>query len=150
MVWKASLTLTECNITSVFSVECWSRIDVSRKAERMWRTAVSLLATCSFNRVLGEDFIAQEPLLHRSSAKHLLLTDDLIEFHKNLTQIESITYNEQEVGQWLAASLKHQGYTVEKQYIEDDSGRFNVFAYPGEKRETDILVSSHIDTVRAL
>lgn len=110
----------------------------------MWRnTIISLAFVC--NLVSGVDIASQQPLL---SSKRLLLWDDLVEFHKNLTEIESITYNEQEAGKWLAASLESQGYTVEKQYTRDDSGRFNVFAYPGNTRETKLLVSSHIDTVR--
>jgi acetylornithine deacetylase len=78
------------------------------------------------------------------------LTDDLIAFHKNLTQIESITYNEEAVGKWLANSLKRQGYNVEKQLVDEKAGRFNVYAYPGNTRDTKVLVSSHIDTVRVL
>jgi acetylornithine deacetylase len=76
-----------------------------------------------------------------------VLTDDLIAFHKNLTQIESITYNEEEVGNWLSHSLESQGYTVEKQLVDREAGRFNIYAYPGSVRDTKVLVSSHIDTV---
>ena len=90
----------------------------------------------------------QQPLQSALSLKHFSLNHDLIEFHKNLTEIESITYNEDEVGGWLAASLESQGYHVEKQFVEEDPVRFNVYAYPGKVRETRILVSSHIDTVR--
>ena len=90
----------------------------------------------------------QEPLYTEISTKHLALTDDLIAFHKNLTQIESITYNEEAVGNWLASSLESQGYHVEKQSVDKKAGRFNVYAYPGDTRETRLLVSSHIDTVR--
>lgn len=90
----------------------------------------------------------QAPFLAQSSQRHLILHDDLIAFHKNLTDIESITYNEGAIGKWLASSLESQGYTVEKQYVDREADRFNVFAYPGETGETKILVSSHIDTVR--
>jgi len=93
--------------------------------------------------------LPQEPLQGAAVAsKHLNLTHDLIKFHKNLTEIESITYNEEHVGAWLAASLHAQGYHVEKQYTEKDPPRFNVLAWPGAKREAKILVTSHIDTVR--
>lgn len=112
----------------------------------MWQSGLFLLVSWAIQPAIGSQ---QEPLAEISAnKKHLLLGDDLIAFHKNLTQIESITYHEQEAGKWLAKSLSSQGYTVEKQYIDDDSGRFNVFAYLGKKRETDILVSSHYDTVR--
>lgn len=96
----------------------------------------------------------QEPLLSAAAAagngkNKLSLTSDLIAFHKNLTQIESISGNEKEVGNWLAHSLESQGYSVEKQYISKDPERFNVLAWPGSKRDAKVLLSSHIDTVRA-
>ena len=90
----------------------------------------------------------QEPLRSKFSRSHLALTNDLIGLHKNLTQIESITYNEKEVGEWLSRTLESQGYNVEKQYVDRESGRFNVFAYPGETSDARLLVTSHIDTVR--
>ncbi|KAK3715256.1 hypothetical protein LTR37_007223 [Vermiconidia calcicola] len=101
----------------------------------MWRNAALFLSTlvCCKRVASGVPFLSS--------------TSDLVAFHKNLTEIESITYNEQEVGEWLSSSLEQQGYNVEKQYLDDDSGRFNVYAYPGKTRETDTLVSSHIDTV---
>ena len=100
--------------------------------------------------VLAQQCLAssQQPLHAESSVKHLVLTDDLIAFHKNLTEIESITYNEEAVGKWLVNSLESQGYHVEKQFVDEETGRFNIYAYPGDKAETELLVSSHIDTVR--
>jgi acetylornithine deacetylase len=69
---------------------------------------------------------------------------ELLHLHRKLVEIESITHNEQKVGDWLASYLEDHDYTVEKQHITKD--RFNILAY-GLKRETSILVSSHIDTV---
>jgi acetylornithine deacetylase len=69
---------------------------------------------------------------------------ELLHLHRQLVEIESITHNEQHVGDWLASYLKDLDYNVEKQHITED--RFNILAY-GKKRETTILVSSHIDTV---
>jgi hypothetical protein len=89
---------------------------------------------------------AQEPL--QSEAKKHVLTHDLMGFHKNITSIESITGNEKAVGEWLAHSLESQGYTVEKQVVEEKPLRFNIVAWPGKKaKDTQVLVSSHIDTV---
>ena len=95
---------------------------------------------------LGWAKAAQEPL--QPAKHHLHLTHDLINFHKNLTEIESITYNEENVGDWLVSSLESQGYHVEKQYVEKKPARFNVLAWPGKKRDAKVLLSSHIDTVR--
>lgn len=75
-------------------------------------------------------------------------TLDLFGFHKNLTQLESITQNEAAVGHWLASSLESQGYHVEKQFLQRNPDRFNVYAWPGENRDAKVLVTSHIDTVR--
>ena len=90
--------------------------------------------------------LIQEPL--QAQKNHLSLTHDLLAFHKNLTQIESITGNEAAVGEWLVASLKSQGYNVERQYVQKEPARFNILAWPGETREAKVLLSAHIDTVR--
>lgn len=69
---------------------------------------------------------------------------ELLALHKKLVEIESISSNELEVGTWLALYLEDNGFTVEKQEVAKD--RYNLLAY-GSKRDTTILLSSHIDTV---
>ena len=94
----------------------------------------------------------QEPL-HPKSPESVSLphtgkfstTKELLHLHKKLIETESITGNEKNVGLWLADYLTSAGLTVEKQEVAKD--RYNIFAYPGEKRKTKVLVSSHIDTV---
>ncbi|PNS17781.1 hypothetical protein CAC42_3176 [Sphaceloma murrayae] len=71
--------------------------------------------------------------------------NDLVNLHKNLTEIESISGNELAVGQWLESSLKSQGYKTELQEVTKD--RYNILAWPGEKRNARLLITSHIDTV---
>ncbi|KAH8726340.1 hypothetical protein GQ44DRAFT_614337 [Phaeosphaeriaceae sp. PMI808] len=88
--------------------------------------------------VIPQTRIPQLTTLDPSSSKELL------RLHRKLVGIESITHNEQHVGDWLALYLEDLDYTVEKQEIAKN--RFNILAY-GKKRETTILVSSHIDTV---
>ncbi|KAJ8604674.1 hypothetical protein MRB53_041706 [Persea americana] len=84
----------------------------------------------------------------QTTIKHdLHLTHDLFALHKNLTNIESISGNEQAVGEWLSASLESQGYHVEKQILAKDPLRFNVLAWPGKNRDARLILSSHIDTV---
>lgn len=68
----------------------------------------------------------------------------LLSLHKHLVQIESITENEHDVGKWLTSYLRDRDWTVEKQEVSKN--RYNLLAY-GKKRETTILLSSHIDTV---
>ncbi|CAN9212887.1 unnamed protein product [Alternaria alternata] len=69
---------------------------------------------------------------------------DLLHLHRKLIEIESITENEKHVGEWLSDYLRARDWTVEKQEVSKD--RYNLLAY-GSKRETTILLSSHIDTV---
>ncbi|KAK9452672.1 hypothetical protein V1511DRAFT_132613 [Dipodascopsis uninucleata] len=70
---------------------------------------------------------------------------DLIGLHKALIQQSSITGREMGVASFLGEYLEDQGFTVELQPVAEE--RVNVFAYKGKKRETRILVTSHIDTV---
>ncbi|KAM0722053.1 hypothetical protein Q7P37_002979 [Cladosporium fusiforme] len=91
--------------------------------------------------------VQQDVFQDDAAYKHLDLTHDLFALHKNLTQIESISGNEKEVGEWLTDSLVSQGYHVEKQVVSKDPLRFNVHAWPGSKRDAEVLISSHIDTV---
>lgn len=92
-------------------------------------------------------FIQETLQADEKAYKHLDLTRNLFGFHKNLTEIESITGNEKKVGEWLTASLESQGYKVEQQIVSKDPLRFNVLAWPGKRRNAHILLSSHIDTV---
>lgn len=71
---------------------------------------------------------------------------DLIELHKNLITISSVSYNEYNVSQWLASTLESNGWNTELQQLED-SNRYNVLAWPGKTRNAKTLITSHIDTV---
>lgn len=88
---------------------------------------------------------SQEPLT--LTKNKLLLGRDLVDFHKSLVEIESISGNEKEVGDWLYDSLISQEYHAEKQYVSKDPERFNVYAWPGDNRDPAVILSSHIDTV---
>lgn len=81
----------------------------------------------------------------------------LFSLHKNLVNIESISGNEQAVGEFLEAYLASHNYTVERQYVEPlprslqrfpaehvgaQKRRFNLLAYPGDHRQTPVLLSS--------
>lgn len=115
----------------------------------MFFPAALLLASCSQLHIAVSANLPQAPVVDNFLPSHISNSQhDIFAFHKNLTEIESITYNEQKCGEWLASSLKVQGYTVEKQWVDEDAGRFNIYAYPGDVRETKVLVSSHYDTVQ--
>jgi acetylornithine deacetylase len=77
---------------------------------------------------------------------------DPIELTRQLCEIESITYHEGEVGDFLADFLAGRGWAVEKPPIAQppDSGsrapRWNVYAgLPGQS--PDLVFSTHMDTV---
>lgn len=76
----------------------------------------------------------------------------LLDLHKVLVEIESITGNEEQVGEYLLSYLENHNFTTEVQLVpslEAGKGkqRQNVFAYKGQTRSTRILVTSHMDTV---
>lgn len=76
--------------------------------------------------------------------------ESLLELHKNLIEIESISRNEYTVGRWLASYLRSRGFTVETRPISPSlfgTPRENIFAYLGKNNKTRTLISSHIDTV---
>lgn len=66
-------------------------------------------------------------------------------------KIPSVSGNEKSVGDFVLDYLSSYNFTVEKQIVTAESGenkeRFNVYAYVGEKRYPDVLLTSHIDTV---
>ena len=86
-----------------------------------------------------------------------LIENPLFSLHKNLVNIESITGNEQAAGEYLEAYLTFHNFTVERQYLDplpsslhicraeelrEQKQRFNLLAYPGEHRQTPVLLSS--------
>jgi acetylornithine deacetylase len=79
-------------------------------------------------------------------------TIDPIRLTRDLCQIESTTYNEGAVGDFLAGFLAQRGWDVEKTPVEqpaENAGggpRWNVYA--GQNGETpDLVFSTHMDTV---
>lgn len=81
----------------------------------------------------------------------------LLSLHRSLCEIESVSNNEGNVGDFLIEYLHKHGFTAEKQPVpldgEDDDGenskskRFNVVAKPSSGRTPKIILTSHIDTV---
>jgi acetylornithine deacetylase len=79
-------------------------------------------------------------------------TLDPIRFTRELCEIESTTYNEGAVGDFLADFLARRGWAVEKTPVEqpsenaDGGPRWNVYA--GKAGESpDLVFSTHMDTV---
>ncbi len=90
---------------------------------------------------------SQHPLeLHPTSKSPLL------SLHRALVEIESISGNEYEVGEFLHSYLTAHNFTVERQHVDlltvnAETSRFNLLAYSGDKHSARVLLSSHIDTV---
>lgn len=88
---------------------------------------------------------AQQPL--KGESEHSVsFSEALLDLHKNLVQLPSVSGTEHGVSHWLANYLEKLGYTVELQDI-NNHGRQNVLAYLGRNSTTRTLVTSHIDTV---
>lgn len=83
------------------------------------------------------------------TTKTELLNHPVIDLHRKICEIESITGNEASVAGALVSYLQQKGFTVEKQLVPShySQERFNVLAYYGSKRDTKICLSSHIDVV---
>ncbi|KAJ6785424.1 hypothetical protein PWT90_06651 [Aphanocladium album] len=79
----------------------------------------------------------------------------LIDLHRNLVRIPSVSGAEFEVGQWLVDHLISRGLRADVQFVAprdgtpDGAQRFNVLAWPGQHADPrpKVLVSSHIDVV---
>lgn len=76
---------------------------------------------------------------------------DPVELTRRLVDIESITYNEEAVGEFLDAFLQERGFTTELTAVSQPPNsrysceRFNVYAGYGET--PDVVLSTHTDTV---
>ena len=90
---------------------------------------------------LSQNDISQEPLFS---------------LHRSLVNIESVSGNESHVASYLDCFLTSHNYTVERQVVttlpslstsKRAGQRVNILAYPGDLRQTRVLLTSHIDTV---
>lgn len=74
----------------------------------------------------------------------------LLDLHKSLISHKSISEFEVGVAYFLKRYLQDAGLTVELQPVPSQfhgNKRYNVYAYLGTTRDTEILLTSHIDTV---
>jgi acetylornithine deacetylase len=76
---------------------------------------------------------------------------DPLQLTRRLVDIESLTYNEGAVGEYLDSFLSERGFTVERTAVPQPaqshySGpRYNIYA--GIGRRPDVVLSTHMDTV---
>src|ERR1700760_3262733 len=78
-------------------------------------------------------------------------TLDPLDLTRRLMNIESTTYNEGAVGEFLEGFLRDRGFAVERMPVTQPANsrysgpRFNVYAGYGER--PDVVLSTHMDTV---
>jgi len=96
--------------------------------------------------------VSGTPVEYSGSIMSALQTLDPIRFTRDLVDIDSTTYHEGAVGDFLASFLESRGWAVEKTPVpqppdsETNDARWNVYA--GTAGETPELVfSTHMDTV---
>lgn len=70
---------------------------------------------------------------------------DVVRFTRQLVDIESLSGNEGSVGHFLYEELSRVGFATEK--IVVDGSRHNVWATWPEKRNPEVVFSTHMDTV---
>lgn len=96
------------------------------------------------------------PRANDDDPEQVVKDSELLSFHRDLCEIESISSAEGEVGDFIVEYLEKNDFTVKKQEVDPDEDaegdskpRFNVFAYPkgGKETEVDVLLTTHMDTV---
>lgn len=103
------------------------------------------------------------PLLRRENStdstdpEKVIDDSELLSFHRDICEIESISNTEQEIGEFLVEYLESHDFKVEKQEVDFDDGydgdtdepRFNVLAYPkdGKWEDVEVVLTTHMDTV---
>jgi acetylornithine deacetylase len=70
---------------------------------------------------------------------------DAVALTRELVDIESITGNEEQVGEFLFRELSRLGYKTSKMPVEDR--RANVYAVSAEQPHPNVVFSTHMDTV---
>lgn len=78
---------------------------------------------------------------------------DPLRLTRDLVEIESTTYHEGQVGEFLASYLAGRGWAVETMAVPQpaesasDGPRWNVYAGPADGSAPDLVFSTHMDTV---
>lgn len=87
----------------------------------------------------------KQPPNDESTYSIKLPSTPLIDLHRKLVEIDSVTGHENAVGDYLVSYLRALNLTVDTQPVAKN--RFNIHAYAPGHKSTRTLFSSHIDTV---
>ncbi|KAF4127017.1 acetylornithine deacetylase [Geosmithia morbida] len=105
---------------------------------------------------LGKGQLQQHGPSDSSSSSPPSFRSELLDLHRSLVEIESISGREYDVGSWLSEYLSSKGWTSTVQFVPPREGtppgaqRMNVMAWPDDNDGTPdpkVLLTSHIDTV---
>lgn len=116
-----------------------------------WGVTALAKAALSSNlqQPLGENL--QPGNVQLSEFDSIVASSPLLSFHRDIVEIPSVTGDEKNVGEFVLDFLSSHNWTVERQIVIPESGedkeRFNIYAYIGDNRYPDVLLTSHIDTV---
>lgn len=117
---------------------------------------LSLLAAGSATAIPLRTAFPQSPLMptmgsSQDRPEDVINASPLLSFHREIVEIDSVTGNEHDVGDYIVQYLENQSFTVVKQELPSESNntkpRFNIYAYPANNPTPEILLTSHIDTV---
>ena len=144
---------------------CLSVFNVGRNCVQKFQVMKLIPAVITFQFC---SLLLSQPILATSAHgqqqvtlnNEMIRSNLLLSLHRDLVEIESISLNEQSIGNYLVKYLSQHNFTVEKQYLKplnskqapekyhsSEASRFNILAYRGSSPKSRILVSSHIDTV---
>lgn len=83
----------------------------------------------------------------RPQVLQLDVQNDVLDLHKQLVEIPSISNNETAVAEFLVKELERRNYNVLVQNVTQDGTSQNIIAFKGHNYHTKVLLTSHFDTV---
>ena len=109
--------------------------------------AIFYFRFCLANAETNPAQMLLSPSLYQSGSDSVA---ELLSLHQNLSRIPSTTGDEKDVADFLVTYLTLNNFMVEKQLVDEQLDRYNIWAWPGHERGTKTLLTTHIDTVRYL
>lgn len=113
----------------------------------LFHGSLAAAAVISTNQqvLIGQNDVVQNDVAFNKLQDYYVGDRSLLKLHRTLVEYESISGNEEDVAAWLAEYLELAGLTVELQQVAEH--RQNVYAYLGTTKDTEVVLTSHIDTV---
>ncbi|KAK2753602.1 hypothetical protein FQN54_007379 [Arachnomyces sp. PD_36] len=116
---------------------------------------LSLFLQSRVSLVFGEPIpphaqIVENRAMASDKLDEIIAASPMLAFHRSISEIESTSGSENEVGEFIIKFLEEHNFTVQRQVVKTEGGEekadsFNIFAYSSP--DPDIILTSHIDTV---